>query len=313
MITFFKKLYAALGEGRFGLGFSPSVGFSYFAGEISSGGVRSAQRKNEAVYRYLKKTYAALVEKYRSMSFHPENTEGERVIWVLWWDGESNMPPIIKACQRSKESAADGFKVILLDKNNVKNYADLPEFIWKMYNDGKLRLPHLADIIRVNLLKRHGGLWLDASIFCKGKLPKEIFDLEFFSLKGEKEGFEEHISLNQWSTFAIGGKKGNVVCEFLNDLFIEYCKMGKPFLYYYMFDCAIALGYREVPEIRRMIDAVPKTEGDAYWLEEHFDSECTEELLTQMNSEPSPMYKLSWRTPHEKENNLYHYIIKDLQ
>ena len=42
-----------------------------------------------------------------------------------------------------------------------------------------------------------------------------------------------------------------------------------------------------------------------YWLEHNFERECTDSLLEEMKNEPSYMYKVSWRSRHDGENNLY--------
>lgn len=48
---------------------------------------------------------------------------------------------------------------MVLNENNVHNYITLPEV------NGSLPKSNVADIIRLLLLKKYGGVWMDASIF----------------------------------------------------------------------------------------------------------------------------------------------------
>jgi hypothetical protein len=40
---------------------------------------------------------------------------------------------------------------------------------------GKMTVTHFSDILRFNLLKNNGGLWLDATIFVNKPIPEKYF------------------------------------------------------------------------------------------------------------------------------------------
>lgn len=52
-------------------------------------------------------------------------------------------------------------------------------------------------MIRVQLIKKYGGLWLDASIYCTKELEESMFSFPVYSLKGELD--ERYVSNNQCS------------------------------------------------------------------------------------------------------------------
>lgn len=247
--------------------------------------LESIQNNNAVILDYLAQKYRELLEKYQN---YPETTSGveNAPIWMLWWDEE--MPDIIELCYQSKLRCAGEHPVILLTKDNVRDYVAFPDCVWEQFERGKLRIQHLADMIRVQLIRKYGGLWLDASIYCAGPIPEEYFRMPLYSIKGNPD--PRFVSNNQWTTFAIGGWAGNVLCSFLDDFFQEYCRRGKPFIDYFMFDCAIALAHRHIPAVRASLDVLPREEKDIYWLNGHL-----EQAVPDFEESKLPVFsKISW-------------------
>lgn len=242
----------------------------------------SVQRKNKVILEKLHADYAPLLRAYRARK---ENTiaEPNAPIWMLWWDGE--LPDILKLCYRSRIKHAGNHPIIMLTKENVHEYISFPDCVWQQFQDGTLRIQHLADMIRVQLLRKYGGLWLDASIYCNEDIPESLFEMPLFSIKGDPN--PRFVSNNQWTTFAIGGYKNNVLCSFLDDFFQEYCSQGKRFIDYFMFDCAMALAYEHIPAVKSSIDSIPYVHGDCYLLDRSLEgTDCVVEL---------PLFsKISW-------------------
>ena len=85
-------------------------------------------------------------------------------IWQLWFQGEDNAPEIIKVCFASVKKHAKNRKVIVLDDETWRQYISLPEYIVEKYNDKTIGPAHMSDVIRVCLLEKYGGTWIDATI-----------------------------------------------------------------------------------------------------------------------------------------------------
>lgn len=47
-----------------------------------------------------------------------------------------------------------------------------------------MKAAHFADICRVELLYRHGGLWMDATCFLDAPLPEWLWEADFFVYQG---------------------------------------------------------------------------------------------------------------------------------
>lgn len=94
-----------------------------------------------------------------------------RTIWSFW-DGPRN--ELVDLCINSWRSLNPGYKVILLDKDSVRQY--LPDF--KPPHEGGSRQKY-SDFLRVDLLATHGGVWVDATILCVEPLDEWIGSRSF--------------------------------------------------------------------------------------------------------------------------------------
>jgi hypothetical protein len=87
-----------------------------------------------------------------------------KILWTFW-DSE-NIPPFIKRCTDTWYDKNPNYDIRILNMSNIHKYLDRREIEqiknWK-YNDSPQRL---SDLIRLHVLSKHGGIWLDASIVC---------------------------------------------------------------------------------------------------------------------------------------------------
>ena len=101
-------------------------------------------------------------------------------VWAFW---ESfDMPPIVERCYVSWQRHLDPekYEIRLLTRETFRDYlpfdvlSEIPHFF-------ELRLSQQADFIRLALLKWHGGIWLDASIYMVDELPFDGLLDEFYA------------------------------------------------------------------------------------------------------------------------------------
>ena len=106
-----------------------------------------------------------------------------KTCWIYWHQGFENAPEIVKACRRSVEKNLKGYKIILLDKSNLFDHIELPDFIMQKFEKGIIPLTQFSDILRTYLLYAYGGLWLDSTIFLTSDIPQEIKNADYFMFK----------------------------------------------------------------------------------------------------------------------------------
>ena len=94
-----------------------------------------------------------------------------RIVWALWFQGEENAPEIVRSCLASWRQLNPGWQVTVLDRGTVARYADvgLPEPLF-----AALGVQMQANLVRLALLQRHGGVWADATSLCVRPLDAYI-------------------------------------------------------------------------------------------------------------------------------------------
>jgi hypothetical protein len=130
---------------------------------------------------YAKELYNKLSELYKTLSlsflnnYVPTNEKIPKQIWT-YWDND-NVPDIVNNCIASWKKYNPNYKITLVNKNNIKKYiTDIDIYGLKHATTPQLT----SDFIRLYLLKKYGGFWVDASIILTQSLD--------FILDKQKEG-----------------------------------------------------------------------------------------------------------------------------
>ncbi len=80
------------------------------------------------------------------------------IIWSYWHSDD--VPDVVLRCVDNWRKLNPGFQIHLLSTSTLQHHiADIPQ------NLELLNVPKQSDWIRLALLARHGGIWLDSSIF----------------------------------------------------------------------------------------------------------------------------------------------------
>lgn len=96
-----------------------------------------------------------------------------KIIWT-YWDNPDTIPKSVIMCIEGWKKFNPTYEVIILTKNNFKQYINIPnEIITEPnFNDSPARF---SDLLRVCLLAEHGGIWIDSSIILKSSLDNWLF------------------------------------------------------------------------------------------------------------------------------------------
>ncbi len=87
-----------------------------------------------------------------------------KIVWMLWLQGFDAAPPLVQTCVRSWERQNPGWTVQLLTEDSLRDNLD-SAFCEALFSAG-LPLSKIANIARLELIARHGGVWADADCFC---------------------------------------------------------------------------------------------------------------------------------------------------
>ena len=105
-------------------------------------------------------------------------------MWWCWFQGEENAPDLCKKCLESLRKYLKDREIIVITEKNMYDYIDFPDFIKEKYNKGIITRTHLSDLLRIQLLIKYGGTWIDSTVLFTGfnDLTKSYFDVPLFLL-----------------------------------------------------------------------------------------------------------------------------------
>ena len=86
-------------------------------------------------------------------------------IFIYWNTGFENAPSVVKTCLSLWEKNKSDYTLHKITDKNISYYLDIKS-ISKEYNFDKLTIQAKSDVIRLELLYNHGGIWTDATVLC---------------------------------------------------------------------------------------------------------------------------------------------------
>ena len=154
-------------------------------------------------------------------------------VWILWLQGEENAPDIVKVCMKyAKKFKPDGMNVKIVREEDLDKLIKIPDYIYKKWKDKKISNIHFSDIIRVCLLDKYGGVWLDSTVLLTDKIPEDILKADFFALTGQG-----HLKNNNWF---LKSNPNHILIKSIKKYLFEYWKQENKlfdyFIYHLFFD-----------------------------------------------------------------------------
>lgn len=130
-------------------------------------------------YKRIEKQY---LNKLKAMDTYSGSGETSNIVWWCWLQGEDSCPSLQKICLASVRKKLADRKIVVITKDNLYSYIDLPDYIKEKYKKGYISNTHFSDLIRLQLLIKYGGTWIDSTALCTG-YDKELFDKPLFVFK----------------------------------------------------------------------------------------------------------------------------------
>ena len=212
-------------------------------------------------------------------------------IWQCWWQGSDQLSGITKICTNSVRVNSNNLPIVFITLKNYSDYVQLPRYIIEKREDGIISLTEFSDILRVNLLKKYGGLWLDATILLTDKVSDDMILRNFFTCP-EKNDDCTFVSEYRWNTSVMGGRANLPLFSFVANMFNEYWAKENKLIDYYLLDYFIALAYKFIPKVKNEIDALPRNNPNKHQLQDLLNRPYSEEKWHQITSN-TRIFKLS--------------------
>lgn len=275
---------------------------------------RAHKAKDKWIFEYLKKDIRTVIAQYQTTE---DNGifDSASPIWVCWWTGEETAPDLVKQCIKSIKKNAQTRPVVIIHKDNWSDYIDIPSYILEKVESQKICLANFSDYLRVSLIEKYGGLWIDATVFCPAPIPEDIFRLPFFSCKSQYDEACVYISKMRWTAFILGGHCGNMFFKYMKSAFDEYWKKHNAAIDYLLVDYLINTAYQEIPVIKSLIDNVPLNNLHRDDLQAAMNDALPAEQFDSIIQKDTVLYKLSWRetyslTAPDGSDSVYSHFLK---
>ena len=133
------------------------------------------------------------VEGFSSLAVGPY--ELPAIAWTHW--NNDRPPKVIKDILENRPAAMPGWDVRFVTDETVLEYIDQEDF---PLNYKGLSPPHRADWIRLRLLEKYGGVWLDAGIIVNDGSSLDRLRKETIEKRAEYTGFYPNDGLNKMGT-----------------------------------------------------------------------------------------------------------------
>lgn len=244
---------------------------------------------------------------------------GERInktLWVCWWQGEEQMPQLIKICYNNlKRNVGTEYNLQLITYENYRNYVSIPDIIIDKLNNNIIPITQFSDILRNGLLYQNGGTWIDASIFCTENFTQELMNkFDFWSIKLnyiDRSNYGQLISECKWSSFLMSGAKGNVINGFVFKTMCSYFTKYDICLDYFMQNILIRVAYHNIKKVKEIIDRIEPSNPCLYKLYQYMDSAFDVQLWKEMKIN-TYFFKLTQKREYKNYagncNTFYNYI-----
>lgn len=256
------------------------------------------------VQKKLRKKYSSYIQEYLKREREKQAARAGKAlkeeqpgrIWMFWSSGEESAPPIARKCIASIRENLPDREVIVLSEENYRDYVAFPPFIQEKIDRGEMMKAHMADLLRLELLIRYGGTWIDATVFCPGgKIPAYMLDSDLFLFQDLKPGFDGHCQ--RISNWMITARAGNPVLKLTRALLYEYWREHKKcedyFIFHHFFEMAIDAYPEEWGRVIPFSNAAPHIL--LLRLFEPYD-----EAVWEAVREMTPFHKLSYKFDEAK-------------
>ncbi len=271
------------------------------------------------VVPHLRKRYSPLVKELTQKYSHEKliQTKSNKV-WICWLQGMENAPEIVQICYASMKRHMTDREIIVITKENINRYVEFPEHIQRKYKEGKIPCAQFSDLLRLELLIRYGGTWIDSTVLCTGfrlqdsstsEAAKPItsfkfLDADLFFFQFLKKGEAGSQGISNWFITASTNQK---VLLILRDMLYQYWRDYNCLVAYFIFHIFFSMIAKELPgEIEKM----PKMSNRyCFYLEHRLGDTYQEEWMRELTSRCC-FHKLNRRLWNEAEGREMSYLEK---
>lgn len=255
---------------------------------------------DEKYIRYYEKKYKKFLN---SLPYYENTHKYSNKVWWCWLQGEEKAPELCKACLASLRKNLKGREIVVITNDNYANYVQLPRYVQDKVADGSINPTQLSDILRLELLIRYGGTWIDSSVLVTD-YDKEYFDKDLFVFKSFLN-YNDAISFSSWF---ITSEIGNPILRTTKELIYEHLRRNNEFDRYYTIHIFFTIARKRYQNQWNAISNIPNTVPHILQFELNSSYDCSRfSKICKLSS----IHKLNQHIDFKKtpKNSNYKHII----
>jgi hypothetical protein len=252
------------------------------------------------IKKKLEKKYQKTIRNFQDNYKDDLPHETSKNVWVCWFQGIEYAPMLVKKCyQRLKECLTDR-TIILITADNINEYVKLPQYIVDKWKKGQISHTHMTDLLRLELLIKYGGMWIDATVFCtrpRAQIPDYFFDSNLFlyqTLKPGRDGQAQIIS-----SWLISAKTNNKILMMTKYLCYEYWKKNTKMVDYFLLHDFLTISLEQNEDEWKKI--IPQDNSTPHNLLLRMFDQYDDKMWNAIK-EQTPFHKLTYKVSKEQTN-----------
>ena len=217
-----------------------------------------------------------------------------QTIYIYWAQGFENAPEIVKICRDSWKSMNPTWNVVELHDTNLCDYIDITDSL----SNSNIQTTAKSDIIRIALLQKWGGVWTDATCFCRIPLDNWLH-------KYAENGFwafskpEPTRLVSSW--FLYGSPQNYIVQRWYKKTMNFWKKNTASSCYHYFwFHLLFNEMYKNDRHIRQIWDNTKHLSAIMPHIFQSGSNEINSNAIISFINGKIPIYKLTYKTSEQK-------------
>lgn len=212
-----------------------------------------------------------------------------RRIWIHWYQGWREAPPLVRACQESWIKNNPDWEMISLDAQTEGHYADIANLL----TGKKISSAGRSDLIRLSVLASYGGVWVDATTFCSVPLSywlPHLLQSGFFAFS--RPGIDRLLG-----TWFIASEPGGYLVERWLRMARRYWRLVDEADHYHWVHYLFTEMLRSDAKARSLWAFTPQVSADAprEVMRRATETEGIDDIRTLVTEPRVVVHKLDWR------------------
>lgn len=252
-------------------------------------------------YRKLKRKYQHIIGEAPTKRDNYSGQEFPRIIWWCWLQGYEHAPELVKSCYASLKKNMPGYEIRILTNQNIQEYIEMPQYILEKFENGMISAAHYSDILRLKVLIKYGGIWIDSTVLCTGNEMCET--IEKSELYVYQELSNRYIAASNWF---IAAQPHNKILELTEQLLLEFWKNNKVVSHYYIFHLFFSMATKKYAndwkKVRVFDNVAP------HIMVKELNEDYSEDRMREL-SKIASFHKLNYKLEYGNQGNTFYQML----